>query len=211
MKIGIIGAGNIGATLANLFIKAGHAVALSNSRGPETLKPLVKALGDNAIAMTVDGAAAFGEMVVLAIPWRKPEALPDSEILKDKIVIDAMNPYKETGGLIDLEDSTSSEETAKRLPGANIVKAFNTIWFKHLAESGRTDLPLKERRAIFMAGDNVESKAKVAHLIEEIGFAAIDTGSLRDGGKLQEPESQLYNKEITCEEAHDLLKKPDTV
>jgi len=206
MKIGIIGAGNIGATLANLFIKAGHAVAISNSRGPASLKDLVKALGDNAIALSVNDAAAFGEMVILAVPWRKFEALPDPILLKDKIVVDAMNPYKEGGGLIDLGDSTSSEETAKHLPGANIVKAFNTIWFKHLAESGRSDLPLKERRAIFIAGDNVECKAKVSHLIEEIGFAAIDTGNLHDGGKLQEPQSELYNKEITCDEAHALLK-----
>jgi predicted dinucleotide-binding enzyme len=207
MKIGIIGAGKIGATLANLFIKAGHPVAISNSRGPESLTDLVKALGDNAIALSVNDAAAFGDAVLLAVPWRKPEALPDPALLKDKIVIDATNHYNEDGTLADLGDSTSSGEMAKRLPGAIIVKAFNTIWYKHLNESSHPELPLKERRAIFVAGDSIEAKAKVSRLIEEIGFAAVDTGDLHNGGKLQQPDSELYNKEISCADALDKLNK----
>jgi predicted dinucleotide-binding enzyme len=207
MKIGIIGAGKIGATAAQLFIKAGYAVAISNSRGPDTLKDLVKKLGDNAIALSKNGAAAFGDMVLLAAPWSKKEALPDADIVKDKIVIDAMNPYKPDGGLYDLGNSTSSEETAKKLPGSHVVKAFNTIYFKHLADSGNRELPLQERRAIFIAGDNLEAKAKVSRLIEELGFAAIDTGSLREGGKQQQPDERLYNKELTCAQAHELLVK----
>jgi predicted dinucleotide-binding enzyme len=118
-----------------------------------------------------------------------------------------MNPYKPDGGLYDLGDSTSSEETAKRLPGATIVKAFNTMWFKHLAESGRRDLPLQERRAIFIAGDIAEAKAKVSRLIEELGFGAIDTGNLHEGGKLQQPDAEVYNKDITIAEAHEMLSK----
>jgi predicted dinucleotide-binding enzyme len=207
MKIGIIGAGKIGATVAQLFVKAGHAVAISNSRGPETLKELVKQLGDNAIALSINDAAAFGDIVLLAVPWISPEALPDQDTVEGKIVIDAMNPYKAGGGLFDLGKSTSSEETAKKLPGATIVKAFNTKYFKHLEEGGRTDLPLQERKAIFMAGDSVEAKAKVSRLIEEIGFAAIDTGNLHDGGKKQQPESVVYNKDITCAEAHEMLAR----
>jgi len=207
MKIGIIGAGKIGATAAHLFIKAGHTVAISNSRGPETLTALIKQLGDNAIALSVNAAAAFGDIVLLAVPWVKPDALPSPELVDNKIVIDAMNPYQPEGGLVDLGNSTSSEETAKRLPGAIIVKAFNTKNFKHLATGGRTDLPLQERKALFIAGDSLAAKAKIARLIEEIGFAAIDTGSLHDGGKLQQPESVIYNKDITCTEAHEVLEK----
>jgi predicted dinucleotide-binding enzyme len=208
MKIGIIGAGKIGATIANLFIKTGHAVALSNSRGPKSLKDLVKSLGDNAIALSVNDAAKFGDIVFLAVPWSKPEALPDAALVQDKIVIDAMNQYVAKGKLADLGDKTASEETAKHLPGAIIVKAFNTIHFQHLNDASNTKLPLQERRAIFMASDSIDAKAKVSRLIEEIGFAAIDTGTLREGGKLQEPESDLYNKDITCAQAHDMLKKP---
>ncbi len=207
MKIGIIGAGKIGATAAHLFIKAGHTVAISNSRGPETLAQLVKELGDNAVALSVNAAAAFGDMVLLAVPWIKPDALPSPELVENKIVIDAMNHYKPGGGLAELGESTSSEETAKRLPGAIIVKAFNTKNFKHLQHGGRTELPLQERKAIFIAGDSLSAKAKVARLIEEIGFAAIDTGNLHDGGKLQQPDSAIYNKDITCAEAHEMLAK----
>jgi predicted dinucleotide-binding enzyme len=207
MKIGIIGAGKIGSTVAKLFIKAGHQVAISNSRGPESLKDLVKQLGDNAIAMSVNDAAAFGDMVLLAVPWIKPEALPNPKHLKDKIVIDAMNPYKPDGSVVNLGDSTSSEETAKRLPGSHIVKAFNTIHFKHLANGVEKEWPLQERRAIFYAGDDAAAKAKVSRLIEEIGFGGIDTGSLHDGGKLQEPDAELYNKEMSCGEALERLRR----
>lgn len=206
MKIGIIGAGNMGYTLAKLFIKARYQVAISNSRGPASLEAMAKELGDNCIALTVNDAAAFGDIVLLTVPWRSPEALPDQQYLKDKIVIDAMNPYKENGEIFDLGESTSSEETAKRLPGSQVIKAFNTIYFKHLAAAPEKELPLQERRAIFIAGDSTEAKAKVARLIEEIGFAGVDTGNLHDGGKLQEPNAQLYNKEMSCGEALALLK-----
>lgn len=207
MKIGIIGAGDIGSTVAKLFIKAGHQVAISNSRGPESLHDLVVQLGDNAIAMSVDDAAAFGDMVLLAVPWKNPEALPSPETLQDKIVIDAMNPYNADGSVIDLGETTSSEETAKRLPGSRIVKAFNTIYFKHLAAGANKECPLQERRAIFYASDDEAAKGKVSRLIEEIGFGGIDTGNLHDGGKLQEPNAEFYNKEITCAEALAMLKR----
>jgi predicted dinucleotide-binding enzyme len=182
-------------------------VAISNSRGPETLGELVGEIGPNARALPADDAGAWGEVVLLAVPWRAPEALPRPELVAGKIVIDAMNPDRQGGGTYDLGDSTSSEETAKRLPGARLVKAFNTIYFKHLAETGRSDLPVDERRAILLAGDDTEAKAIVAGLIEEIGFAPVDTGSLHDGGRLQQPDSPLYNRPITGREAREELGK----
>src|ERR1700684_4350141 len=102
MKIGILGAGNIGATAARLFVSAGHEVALSNSRGPETLQELVTQLGPRAQAVTIAEAAKFGDVILLAVPWRSPEALPHPELLRNKIVIDAMNPYRPDGGFYDL-------------------------------------------------------------------------------------------------------------
>jgi len=207
MKIGIIGAGNIGATAARLFVKAGHEIAISNSRGPDSLRELVTLLGPRAYAMTVEEAARFGDMVLLAAPWRVPEALPKPETVAGKIVIDAMNPYKPDFTLYDLGDSTSSEETAKRLPGARLVKAFNTIYHQHLADRGRTDLPVEQRHAIFVAGDDQEAKGAVMQLIEEIGFAPVDTGSLRDGGRQQQPGSAIYNKPMTGLEARKILTR----
>ncbi|HEY1940332.1 MAG TPA: NADPH-dependent F420 reductase [Candidatus Angelobacter sp.] len=205
MKIGILGAGNIGATAARLFVSAGHEVAISNSRGPESLRELVNELGPQAQAMTVTDAARFGEIVLLAVPWRTPEALPGPELLRNKIVIDAMNPYRPDGGFYDLEGSTSSEVVLKRIPGSRLVKAFNTIYYVHLAERGRKDLPLDERHTIYVAGDDAEAKKIVARLIEEIGFAALDTGSLREGGRLQEPDSPIYNKTYNAREARQFL------
>ena len=95
MKIGIVGSGNIGGTAARLFVNAGHEVAIANSRGPETLEDLVAELGDRARAATPEQAVDFGEAVLLAIPWRLREQLPDAQLFEGKVTIDAMNPYGE--------------------------------------------------------------------------------------------------------------------
>ena len=210
MRIGIIGAGHIGATAARLLARAGHDIALSNSRGPASLTGLVteinRAVGATRVrATTAQEAAEFGEVILLAVPWRKTEAWPEADALRGKIVIDAMNAYTATGGIVDLGSSTSSEEVQKRLPGARIVKAFNTIFWKHLAEQGRPDLPLPKRRAIFLAGDDVEAKRVVSRLIEEIGFAPVDTGTLREGGGSQQPGAPVYDRNLTQEEAVGIL------
>jgi len=211
MKIGILGAGNIGATAARLFLEAGHEVALSNSKGPESLRQLVNELGPGAHAMTIDDSARFGEVVLLAVPWHSPEALPAPELLRGKIVIDAMNPYRPDSGFYDLGDSTSSEEELNRIPGARLVKAFNTIYHKHLATRGRMDLPLPDRHAIYVASDDQQAKQIVSRLIEDIGFAPVDTGSLREGGRMQEPETHIYNQTLTAREAHAFLEAQPAV
>lgn len=206
MRIGIIGAGSIGGTLGDLWARAGHEVALSNSRGPESLAGLIASLGSNTHAATVDGAAEFGEVVLLAVPWRRPEALPSPDLVEGKIVIDAMNPYAEGGGVVDLGDSTSSEETAKRLPGARLVKAFNVMHWERLRDEGRPEAPPDDRLAVFVAGDELEAKRVVAGLINEIGFTAVDTGSLREGGRTQQPGSPIYNVPITGSEARKMIE-----
>jgi predicted dinucleotide-binding enzyme len=203
MKIGIIGAGRIGGTLAVLLAKAGHEVAVSNSRGPKSLKSIVAEAGKNVQAMTVADAAAFGEVVILAVPWRKPEALPPPHLVAGKIVIDAMNPYGEGGTILNLGASTSSEETARRLPGCRLVKAFNTIYYKHLQERGTSRK--EERITIYLAGDDKEAKGVVKGLIEEIGFAPFDTGSLKEGGRKQQPGSPIYNSPMTLERAKEIF------
>jgi len=204
MKIGIIGAGMVGGTLAHLLVPLGHEVALSNSRGPASLEGMVAELGHRAHAMTVNDAAEWADLVVLAVPWRTPDALPSASSVTGKVVIDAMNPYRAWGGTYDLGDSSSSEETRTRLPGARLVKAFNTIYFRHLATEGNTSLPDDKRRAIFVAGDDAEAKAAVAGLIRDLGFAAVDAGTLRDGVKLQ-PGAPVYNQQLTGAEARQRL------
>jgi predicted dinucleotide-binding enzyme len=207
MKIGIIGSGNIGANAARLFVRAGHEVVLSNSRGGLGLEALVTELSGKAQATTIEEAARSGEVLLLAIPFGKFRTLP-AEAFKEKIVIDAGNYYPQRDGNfaeLDSEETTSSELLLTHLKGARLVKGFNTIWFEHLRTQGDTRLPLEERRAIFIAGDDSEAKERVARLIEEIGFAAVDTGFLHEGGQRQQPGTSVYNKELTARDAAQVL------
>ncbi len=204
MRIGIIGSGNIGGTLARLFARAGEESAIANSRGPDTLAELVGDTDSRARAVSAEEAIAFGAVIVLAIPWRRRDELPDGELFEGKVVIDAMNPYG-AGGVIEVEPSTSSEEVAKLMPNARLVKAFNTIYFQRLAENGRPDAPLEEREVIFLASDDEDAKRIVAGLIEKIGFAPYDTGTLAEGGRRQQPGSSIYNVRLTPAEAAQRL------
>jgi predicted dinucleotide-binding enzyme len=207
MRIGIIGAGNIGANAAGLFIRAGHEVALSNSRGADSLRELVAELGRQAQALTIAEAARFGEVVLIAIPFGQYRRLPAGEF-DGKVVIDAGNYFPKRDGNfpeIDRGQTTSSELMAAHLRGARLVKAFNTIYFRHLADQGDTSKPLAERRAIFIAGDDAAAKATVTRLIEGIGFAAVDTGLLREGGKRQQPGTAIYNQPLTAKQAAAIM------
>jgi predicted dinucleotide-binding enzyme len=208
MKIGIIGAGNIGGTAARLFIDAGHEIAISNSRGPETLRGLIDELGPKARATTPAEAAQFGEVVLVAVPLKDYTNLPVGD-LRGKIVIDAMNYYPGRDGnyaQLDSKETTSTEMVASHLPGAHIVKAFNTIWFEHLKSQGKKDAPVDQRRVIFVSGDDADAKATVTKLIEEIGFGPYDLGNLRDSGQ-QQPDSPLYNRDVTVAEARTLAPR----
>jgi predicted dinucleotide-binding enzyme len=206
MNIGIIGAGHIGATTARLFIDAGNKVAISNSRGPETLRDLIDTLGSNAQAATRSEAARFGDVVLLAIPLKDYATLPADD-LRGKIVIDAMNYYPDRGGhfpQLDSGELASSEMVAARLPGARVVKAFNTIWFEHLKTKGNKTTPVDQRRAIFVSGDDTEAKSIVSQLIEDIGFGPYDLGSLQNSIN-QQPAAAVYNRDVTVAEAREIV------
>jgi len=206
MKIGIVGTGYIGATAARLFVRAGHEVALSNSRGGEGLAELIGELGDRARATSVAQAARFGTVVLVAVPFGRYEELP-TEAFDGKVVIDAGNYYPDRDGHVpelDADETTSSELVAGHLRGARLVKAFNTIYFRHLATEGRTDLPEDDRRAIFVASDDPAAKSTVAALIRQLGFAAVDAGTLHDGRHL-EPGSPVYNQQMSAREARERL------
>ena len=207
MKIGIIGAGHIGGTAAKLFAEAGHEIAIANSREPETLAGLAAEIGGDAKAVTAEEAAEFGEIVFVSIPFGKYKELP-ADKFGGKIVIDSNNYYPDRDGEYEEIESnkiTSSELLAEHLTGAKIVKAFNTIWFEHLKTQGNKDLPVEERRVIFLCGDDADAKGKVSALIEEIGFAPYDTGSLSEGGKTQSPGSAIYNRDLKLEEIDGVL------
>ena len=209
MKIGIIGAGHIGGNAARLFIKAGHEVVISNSRGAETLTDLAEEIG--ATAGDVSEAAAFGDVVLVSIPLKAYKSLP-SGTLAGKIVIDSNNYYPSRDGQIaelDNGEITSSELLARHLKDSRVVKAFNTIWFEHLRSEGDVSKPVEERRVIFISGDDAEAKKVVAGLIEDIGFTAYDLGSLQESS-LQQPDSPVYNKSINTAQAREILEKGRT-
>ncbi len=205
MDIGIIGSGSIGATAARLFAGAGHNVAISNSRGPESLRDLVSDIGENASAASVDEAADFGEVVLVAIPFFAYEALP-ADRLSGKIVVDATNYYPGRDGEMDFGGLTSSEVISGHLSGALLVKAFNTMYYETLATGG--DPSDNVQLVLFVSGDEVEAKSVVSRLIEEIGFAPKHLGSLK-GSSRQQPGSPIYNVRLTREQARETLEDMD--
>ncbi|MFL5691198.1 MAG: NADPH-dependent F420 reductase [Ktedonobacteraceae bacterium] len=205
MNIGIIGSGHVGSTVAELFDKAGHYVAISHSGDPQEIASLASSLGPHVTAKTTEDAVKFGDIVLLAIPWIKRKELPNASLFEDKVTIDATNPYSPQRDIIDLGDSTSSEEVLKVIPGSRLVKAFNSLNYELMRNNARPSAPLPARAVLFVAGDDSKAKEVVAKLIEDIGFAAVDTGFLREGGRLQQPGSPIYNVLMTFEEAKQRL------
>jgi predicted dinucleotide-binding enzyme len=205
MKIGIIGAGNIGGTSARHFVQAGHEVAISNSRGPETLRDFVSELGEKARAVAPREAIDFGEVVVVSIPFGRYRELP-WEGAEGKIVIDTNNYYPSRDGIfeeLDSDAATSSELLAERMKGARVVKAFNAIFWAHLRDMGR---PAGDpaRIAIPISGDDPEAKRVVAELIDEIGFDAVDMGSLAEGGRKHQPGAPIYTADLPSGKLREL-------
>lgn len=205
MKIGIIGSGHIGGNLARLLVKANHDVAIANSRGPSSLRSFVYELGGQLHPVELDGVVSYGEIVIVSIPWRHLGSLSFYKV-PGKIIVDTTNPYKDDGSLYDLGDDISSNRVVEHFPGGRIVKAFNTIWYKHLAETGDLNLPLEDRRVIPIAGDDKDAKEKVSQIIQEIGFGPLDTGNLKEGSKIQGAQGILYNKILTVKEAESIMK-----
>jgi 8-hydroxy-5-deazaflavin:NADPH oxidoreductase len=206
MRIGIIGAGMIGGSLAALFGENGHEVLLSNSRGPHTLQDQIAALPDTVRATTVDEAARASEVVVVAIPLYRFTDLP-AEAFAGRIVVDTTNYYASRDGVLaqlESDQTTSSELVAGHLTGARVVKAFNTIYFQNLRDDGRPDAPDENRVAIPLAGDDAEAKRVVADLIRQIGFAPVDAGSLAQGRR-QQPGTPVYGQVVGPVEARELL------
>jgi hypothetical protein len=193
MRIGIIGAGHIGGTLARRFVDAGHEVGVSNSRGPETLAGLVEELGSGAQAMTAAEAERFGDLVVVSVPFGRYRELP-TEAVAGKVVVDTNNYYAQRDGHfeeLDRDRTTSSELLQTHLSGARVVKAFNAILWKRLRDDGRPGGDA-ERIGIPISGDDEQAKRTVAALIDQIGFDAVDAGTLAEGGRKHQPGTPAY-------------------
>ncbi|OUM00014.1 NADPH-dependent F420 reductase [Variovorax sp. JS1663] len=182
MKIGIIGTGNIGSAIARAMVRIGQDVTLANRRGPAALDGLLEELGAKARAGTVEEAAK-ADIVFVAVNWSKiPEALAGLENWSGRIVVDANNPIEAPAfRSFDLGGRSSSEVFSDFVPGAKVVKAFNHLQPHLLSGDPRAE---GGQRVLFLAGDDAQAKANVSQLISRLGFAAVDLGSLAQGGRL---------------------------
>ncbi len=180
----MLGAGTVAQALARHAIRQGHEVVLSNSRGPASLTPLVRELGPLARAGTPAEAAAAG-LVVLAVGWpRVPEVAASLPRLDGTVVVDATNQFASLPPdprVADLGDLTGSEYVASLLPGARVVKAFNALFAQYVAADPRH---AAGRQVLFLAGDDPDAKRTVERLADSFGFAPVDLGPLREGGRL---------------------------
>jgi 8-hydroxy-5-deazaflavin:NADPH oxidoreductase len=195
MFIGIIGSGAIGAAFARTLARAEIEATISNSRGPESLKKLVRELGPSIKAGTREEAAS-ADIVFVAVNWTKlPAALAGLPAWSGRILIDANNPIEAPlFKPVDLKGRVSSEVVADLVPGARVVKAFNHLRAEVLASDPHAD---GGPRVLFYSGNDAAAKAEVAALIERIGFAGIDLGSLAVGGRLaQFPGGPLPNQNL---------------
>lgn len=210
MRIGIIGTGHIGSTLARHFVDAGHEVAVANSRGPETLRELESDLGEHAHAVTAEQAARFGELAVVSVPFGHYTDLP-GDAFDGRVVIDTGNYYPARDGHradLDEDRTTSSELVQRQLHGSHVVKAFNAIRFDDLrGQAGRDGA--RGRRAIPLSGDDAEAKQVVADLIEQIGFDPVDAGSLAEGGRRHQPGTGVYTVDLNARELREQLVAAD--
>lgn len=182
MTIGIIGAGSIGSAFARRLAHAGIEATISNSRGPASLSDLVRDLGPSIKAGAREQAAR-ADIVFVAVNWTKlTAALADLPAWDGRIVIDANNPIEAPlFKPVDLNGRVSSEVFADLVPGASVVKAFNHLRAEILAGDPKAE---GGRRVLFYSGNDAAAKAKVASLVDQLGFFGIDLGSLAVGGGL---------------------------
>ncbi len=183
MRIGIVGAGNIGGNLTRRFTALGHEVSVANSRGPETLAPLAKETG--AKAVSVAEAVRDKDLIVVTIPEKNIRDLPAglfAGVGSEVVVIDTGNyyPQQRDGRIDDIENGMPESRWVERQLGRSVIKAFNNIYARHLLERGQPR-GTPGRIALPVAGDDPKAKAVVLRVVDELGFDSIDAGSLSTG------------------------------
>ncbi len=209
MKIGIIGAGNIGGTLTRRLTELGHDVAVANSRGPETLKDLAEETGATpaTAADAVDGA----ELVVVTIPeGRVPELDPAifDERAEGAPIVDTGNYYPGRDGRIEaIENGTVESRWVEQQIGQPVIKAFNNIYAKHLLKKGRSH-GNDHRIALPIAGDDAEAKRKVMEVVDQLGFEPVDAGGVDESWR-QQPGTPCYTADLDAEHLREALAEAE--
>lgn len=208
MKIGIVGAGNIGAVLTRRFRALGHEVKVANSRGPETLSDLAGETG--AIAATATDAVRDVDLVVITIPQKEVPSLPSDLLtgLKESVVVvDTGNYYpRHRDGRIDgIEGGLVESRWVEQHLGRPVIKAFNNIYAQHLFEKGKPG-GTTGRAALPVSGDDAQAKAIVMTLIDQLGFDAVDVGGLDESWR-QQPGSPVYTMDFDAEGVRKALSE----
>lgn len=208
MKIGIIGAGQIGGTLTRRLSALGHEVVVANSRGPHTLAELAKETGAKAVSVTE--AARTGDVVVVTIPEGKIRDLPNdlfAGVREDVVIVDTGNyyPRERDGRIDDIEAGMTESRWVARQLGRPVVKAFNNIYAKHLMELGRP-AGSRGRLALPVAGDDDRAKGVVLGLVDELGFDGVDAGGL-DQSWRQQPGTPVYGADLDADGVRRALAK----
>jgi predicted dinucleotide-binding enzyme len=212
MKIGIIGAGNIGQVLALRFVEHGHQVKIGNSRGPRTLGDVERETG--ATPAEVKEVVKDADVIVVTIPEAKVPNLPKdlfAGVPASTVVIDTGNyyPRQRDGRLAGIEKGSTESRWVEGQIGRPVVKAFNNIYADHLRRKG-TPHGTPGRIALPVAGDDAKAKAVVTKLVDEVGFDAVDAGTLDDSWR-QQPATPVYTGDFDAEGVRAALQKADPV
>ena len=208
MKIGIIGAGNIGSALARRFRTAGHDVAIANSRGPASLQELARETDVRPV--TIEEVVREVELVVVTIPMTKVASLP-ARLFADAppglIVVDTSNyyPRERDGRIAEVEGGLTESGWVQQRIGHRVVKAFNSILAQHLLANGRP-AGSPDRIALAIAGDDAGQKSVVARLLDDIGFDAVDAGTIAESWR-QQPGTPGYLQDFGIEDVRAALNQ----
>jgi 8-hydroxy-5-deazaflavin:NADPH oxidoreductase len=208
MKIGIIGAGQIGGTLVRRLRALGHEVSVANSRGPQSLGALAQETG--ARPVTVEQAAGAGDIVVITIPMKNIPRLPRGlfdGVADDVVVVDTGNYYpQQRDGRIDpIESGTTESRWVSQQLGRPVVKAFNNIYARHLLEHGKPK-GAPGRIALPVAGDDQRSKDVVIRLLDQLGFDGVDAGGLDESWR-QQPGTPVYGTDLDAAGVQKALRE----
>ncbi len=203
MKIGIIGAGNIGGNLTRRLTALGHEVQVANSRGPETLADLAAETG--ATPVTVEEAPQGAELVVVTIPQKNVPDLPAGLLDGVPVVVDTGNyyPQQRDGRIAEIEDGTPESVWVSQQLGVPVVKAFNGIYAQDLLDRP-TEPGTAGRRALPVAGDDDAARSAVLRLVDELGFDGVDAGPLAHSWR-QQPGTPVYGPDLDAQGVRDAL------
>lgn len=204
MRVGIVGAGRIGGNCARLVAEAGHETRLSFARDRTRLDRLAAEIGAAASVGSPAEAVAFGEVVILSVPWSVlPEALDQAGSLRDKIVVDTTNQFGT--GPMPADGQTAAQFNAARMPGARYTKSFNTLTSAFQADAaGRTGA---ERVVQWICGDDAAAKEVVARLVDDAGFQPVDLGGTAECAVMEAPRrpGAVYGEEYRLADARAVV------